>query len=86
MMLALTFLLVSVTSGELVDWLINDVKIPAQVNEIENGQLLKLSNGIVTRTFLIRCVVRKYELLNQPLVYRQKIKIFQTPLFLSLLA
>ena len=64
MMLALTFLLVSVTSGELVDWLINDVKIPAQVNEIENGQLLKLSNGIVTRTFLIRCVVRKYELNN----------------------
>ena len=64
MMLALTFLLVSMTSGELVDWLINDVKIPAQVSEIENGQLLKLSNGIVTRTFLIRCVVRKYELNN----------------------
>ena len=64
MMLAITFLLASVTSGELVDWLINDVKIPAQVNEIENGQLLKLSNGIVTRTFLIRCVVRKYELNN----------------------
>ena len=80
MMLALTFLLVSVTSGELVDWLINDVKIPAQVNEIENGQLLKLSNGIVTRTFLIRCVVRKYEL-NMP---RQK-KNFR-PYFFTRLA
>ena len=71
MMLALTFLLASVTNGELVDWLINDVKIPAQVNEIENGQLLKLSNGIVTRTFLIRCVVRKYEL-NDP--YQEVLK------------
>ena len=36
----------------LPDWLVTEVKIPAELKKYADGRVLKLTNGIVTRTFL----------------------------------
>ena len=45
--------LVAMGNALLEDWLVTEIKVPAVVAEVEGG-LLKLTNGIVTRTFLTR--------------------------------
>ena len=45
------FLLLEPTIA-LPDWLVTEVKIPAELKKYSDGRVLKLTNGIVTRTFL----------------------------------
>ena len=45
------FLLLEPTIA-LPDWLVTEVKIPAELEKFSDGRVLKLTNGIVTRTFL----------------------------------
>ena len=47
----LLFLLLEPTIA-LPDWLVTEVKIPAELKKYADGRVLKLTNGIVTRTFL----------------------------------